>query len=186
MARRHVAVLGGIVAAVAVAAVLYYFLRVQEPGEEAEVEAVRRRVTEGIQTKSVILFFAAEDGEHLVTETREIVAGGGVEAEIKRVVEALARGPIRRGVPTLPPETTVESVFVDGGGSAYVNFGRELRAFHWGGTSGERLTIRSLVRTLGANFPAVSAVRLLEEGHPLESLAGHVDLSRPLWVDDWR
>lgn len=160
----------------------------RERGRQPEMveERVGGRVSEGVETKSMALFFAAADGESWIRETREIIAGGGVGAEARRVVEALARGPLLDGVPTLPPETTVENAFLDSEGRLYLNLGRELRAFHGGGTTGERLTIRSIVLTLGANFPDVTSVRFLEEGHPLETLAGHLDLSHPLWVDDWR
>jgi len=174
----------GIVVVAALAA--YYLALVREPPGVVEERPALGRIPEGVRTKSAVLYFAHPDGEHLVREVREIVAGGGVGAEARRVVEALVRGPLGEGGPTFPPETTVESMFLDAEGCLYVNVGRELRAYHWGGTSGEILTVRSLVRTLAANFPEVRCVWLLEEGHPLETLGGHLDLGRALWVDDWR
>jgi len=149
-------------------------------------EPASGRMAEGVETRSVNLFFGNADGDGLIRETREIIAGGGVGNEVKRVVEALARGPLLEGIPTLPPETRLESAFLDSEGRLYLNFGRELRAFHGGGAAGEHQTIRSVILTLAANFPNVLSVEFLEEGRPFESLGGHLDVSRPLWVDDWR
>ncbi|MCK4546300.1 MAG: GerMN domain-containing protein [Candidatus Eisenbacteria sp.] len=149
-------------------------------------EPVAGRVSEGVETRSVILFFAAGNSDGLVREFREIIAGGGVAAEAKRTVIALARGPLANGAPAIPRETTVEGVFLDSEGCLYLDLGRELRAFHWGGVSGEWMTISSILRTLGASFPEIRSVRFLEEGHPMETLTGHLDLTRRLWVDDWR
>ena len=52
-----------------------------------------------------------------------------------------------------------------------------------GGSLSELLTVYSVVNSLVVNFPAVSRVQILVEDHMVTSLAGHVDLSRPLPAD---
>ena len=42
------------------------------------------------------------------------------------------------------------------------------------------LTVYTLVDALTANLPAVTAVQMLVDGKEVETLAGHVDLRRPL------
>ena len=41
-------------------------------------------------------------------------------------------------------------------------------------------TVYSLVNTLTDNLPAISAVQILVDGREVDTLAGHVDLRRPL------
>ena len=42
------------------------------------------------------------------------------------------------------------------------------------------LTVYTLVGALTVNLPAVTTVQLLVDGKEVETLAGHVDLRRPL------
>jgi hypothetical protein len=53
----------------------------------------------------------------------------------------------------------------------------------------ELLTIYTIVHALTFNLPAVTAVQLLVDGKEVDTLAGHVDLRRPLprnlaWLDE--
>ena len=51
------------------------------------------------------------------------------------------------------------------------------------GSSEELAAVQSLVLTVTKNLPAVTRVILLVGGEPVETLAGHVDLTRPLAPD---
>ena len=64
-------------------------------------------------------------------------------------------------------------------GLARVNLSSEFRDNHWGGSSGEILTVYSLVNTL-TQFSTVENVEILVEGEKIETLAGHMDLSAPV------
>ena len=66
------------------------------------------------------------------------------------------------------------------GGAAYVDFTAALRANHPGGSLNEILTVYAIVSSLTANLPAITAVQILIDGHEADTLAGHVDLRRPL------
>jgi hypothetical protein len=44
----------------------------------------------------------------------------------------------------------------------------------------ELLTVYTLVDAITMNLPAVTAVQLLVNGQEVETLAGHIDLRRPL------
>jgi spore germination protein GerM len=71
-------------------------------------------------------------------------------------------------------------VFVTDQGDAYVDLSREITANHPGGTLSEILTVYAVVNSLTANLPAIRSVQLLVEGKEVATLAGHVDLRRPL------
>ena len=72
------------------------------------------------------------------------------------------------------------------GGEAYVDLSRELTAAHPGGSLNELLTIYTLVDALTVNLPAISSVQLLVDGKEVDTIAGHVDVRRPLLKNlDW-
>src|SRR5947209_5168592 len=54
---------------------------------------------------------------------------------------------------------------------------------HPGGSSSELLTVYSIVNALTSNLPTITRVQILVDGKEVDSLAGHVDLRRPLEAD---
>ena len=80
----------------------------------------------------------------------------------------------------IPAGTTLRALFITEGGEAYVDLSRELAAAHPGGSMNELLTVYTIVNALTVNLPAVTSVQLLVDGKEVETLAGHVDLRRPL------
>ena len=65
-------------------------------------------------------------------------------------------------------------------GRAYVDLSHEVMAAHTGGASNELLTVYTIVDALTSNLPAISMVQILVDGKQVETLAGHVDLRRPI------
>jgi hypothetical protein len=157
------------------------------PGDEAAGEERREGGEDGPagqveRTINVKLFFQALDRPGLVMEERTVPFSSDLAAQIKTVVGELIQGS-RSGLgPTLPPETRVLEVFVSARGIAYVDLSKE-SAQITGGSSDELLSVYSVVNSLTVNFPAVKRVQILVEDRPAETLAGHVDLSRPLSPD---
>ena len=52
-----------------------------------------------------------------------------------------------------------------------------------GGSTGEILTIYSIVDTLTLNFPEIKDVQILVEGRKKDTIAGHIDITTPLAPD---
>jgi spore germination protein GerM len=98
-------------------------------------------------------------------------------------VEELAKGSRIGLVATLPPETKVLEVFVTARGVAYVDLSKDARDGLTGGSDAEMRTVYSVVDSLTASFPSIARVQLLIENEAVSTLAGHVDLSRPLPPD---
>lgn len=141
----------------------------------------------GPGVQSVVLAFGDRDALSVVDERREVSVPEDKAGRAKRILEELIRGPEGRdAVGTMPRGTVVRSVVFDDAGGVFVDFSRELVANHPGGSAGELFTIRSIVRTLSLNFPDVETVRILVEGKEIETIAGHIDASAPLSVDQYR
>jgi spore germination protein GerM len=145
------------------------------PPEEAAGE-VERKI-------NVKLFFQAADRPGLVIEERPVTFSTDLSRQLRGVVEELVHGSKIGLGPTLAPDTKVLDVFVTARGIAYVDLSKEVVAGHPGGSEAERMTIYSVVNSLSTSFPAVKRVQILVEDKPAETLAGHIDLTRPLPPD---
>jgi len=146
-------------------------------GAEASPRAEAQR------TISVKLFFESPDAPGLRSEDRTIPFSSDLAGQIHTVVEELVKGPKTELAPTLPPDTKVLEVFVTGRGVAYVDLSKQGFETLEGGSDSELRTVYSVVNSITTNFPSITRVQILLDDHPAETLAGHVDLSRPLPAD---
>lgn len=133
----------------------------------------------------ITLFFADDTASYLLPEKRHLTEGSDVTKESLAIgiIEALIAGPSSESglLVTVPPEAVVHDVTIEGD-LLQANFGEELRRFHWGGSTGEILTVYSIVHSL-AELPGVERVWILLEGAVAETLSGHLDISRPIGPD---
>jgi len=132
---------------------------------------------------SVRLYFEAPERAGLLPEERSVPFSDDLARQLRMVVEELVRGSTTGLLPTLPAGTKVLEVFVTARGIAYLDLSKEVAQLAGGGSKGELLTVYSIVNSLTTNFPAVKRVQILVEDKPVTTLAGHVDLSRPLLPD---
>ena len=130
--------------------------------------------------QTVILYFANERADLLVREERLIVPAG--REKTVAALDELIKGPAYPAhIRTIPPDVQVLGVEIVNG-IADANFSEELRSSHWGGSTGEFFTVYSIVHTL-AEFPGVEWVQIRIEGEIVETLAGHLELGKPLSPD---
>jgi len=134
-------------------------------------------------TKTVTLFFSAEDDDLLHKETREILAGPTEADEAERALAELVRGSEEGLLSPLPPQTRVRQVFIAKDGLATVDLSRDIaEGFSYGSTS-ELAAVYAVVDTLVYNFRSVKKVVLTIEGAERETLGGHIDLTRAFLPD---
>jgi hypothetical protein len=126
------------------------------------------------------LFYVSEDGLRLVAIEREVPFGEGTVEQARRVVQAELDAPPPPLVSPIPAGTTLRGLYLSGTGEAYVDLSREVSAAHPGGSLAETLTVYALVNAVTANLPAVTSVQILVDGREVDTLAGHVDLRRPI------
>jgi spore germination protein GerM len=77
----------------------------------------------------------------------------------------------------LAPTADIRSIYLVAPGVAVIDLNTAFADQHRSGILDEQLTVNSLVETLAANVPGVTRVRILVEGNPRETLAGHADLT---------
>ena len=126
------------------------------------------------------LFYVTDDGTQLTSVERDVTYGEGSMEQAKAIINAQIAPATEPLVSPVPAGTTLRALFVTPKGEAYVDLSRELAEAHPGGSLNELLTVYALVDALTVNLPAISAVQVLIDGREVETLAGHVDLRRPL------
>lgn len=129
---------------------------------------------------NVKLYFSTAGSEILQTEERSIPYHETLHAQAKEVLAALIAGPKGELVPSIPEGVRILDVMVSKDGIAYVDLSGEIVSNHQGGTAGEIATVYSIVNTLAINLPQIHGVQILVDDRPVETLKGHLDLSRPL------
>lgn len=137
--------------------------------------------TPAVPRINATLFFGSEDGRHLVPVEREIPLAEGTMAQARAVVEAqlaaVAPAPL---VSTIPSGTELRGLYVSDKNEAFVDLDAAVRAQHPGGSMNELFTVYTIVNAITTNLPGVQSVQLLIDGREVDTLAGHVDLRRPL------
>jgi hypothetical protein len=127
------------------------------------------------------LFYVSEDGTRLTGVEREVLYGEGAAAQAQLLINAQLAPVAAPLVSAVPPGTTLRAIYLNAArGEAYVDLSREAVTAHTGGSLDELLTIYTIVNTLTSNLPAVTSVQVLVDGKEIDTLAGHVDLRRPL------
>jgi germination protein M len=145
-----------------------------------EVEEIEKEPVAEVEEAEVTLYFSDESAQYLVPEPRKIAL---TDYPAKLAIEELIKGPENNNLyPTIPQTTKVNGLYVSDR-IAYIDFSSEIIEDHPGGSTGELLTVYSVVMTL-TSFPDIDKVQLLVDGNSGETLVGHVDTTIPLERDD--
>jgi germination protein M len=139
---------------------------------QPEISAEPKEIKE-----SVTLYFGDQDAMYLIPEKREVVLGNKKPEEA--VIAELIAGPSKSDLfQTVPKESKLISIEVLDG-VAYANFNQDFQAKHWGGSTGEIMTLYSITNSL-AELPEIEQVQFLLEGKKVESILGHAITSEPM------
>jgi len=151
-----------------------------DPAPAARVTTPAGTPAAGPKIKAT-LFVASEDGQRLVGVPQEVALAEGTVAQARVLVEALlAQTPAAPLSSIIPPGTTLRGVYASARGELFVDLDATFRDRHPGGSMQELLTVYGLINTLLVNLPTATEVQILIDGQEADTLAGHVDLRRPL------
>jgi spore germination protein GerM len=150
------------------------------PAEQAES-------WEGYGSQTVLLFFAEGGVEPRWREELRVVQLEDDPVDrIARALQELLRGPERGLGRAFPPGMELQHVFLEEReGLLTLDFSPvSANILTRAGSQEERIALSALRRCLRANFPAVRRLRILVGGETVESLGGHLNISRPLILED--
>jgi len=131
------------------------------------------------------LFFSSPDGSSLMPLRRDVpLAQNIVEQGRQIVIAQLTASAPSPFVGVIPEGTTLRAFYVTERGDAFVDLSPEIVTGHPGGSLNELLTVYAIVNAVTANLPAAKRVQILVDGKEVDTIAGHVDLRRPLVQDE--
>jgi len=152
-------------------------LRAENQQLKLKITELQRQLEESRDQKEIITIYRFKSTPTdfwLVPELKKIPRQPDM---LKAALRELVKDP---DLP-IPKETKIIDVKVENF-VAYPNFSREITKLSVG-SKGEALLVAAIANTL-IKFPGVERVQILVEGKKVESLAGHVDISRPLGRND--
>jgi spore germination protein GerM len=161
--------------------------RVTEPAEvtpaDPRVVVEASEPPPGVPRITATLFYSSADGEALVPVQREVALADGMVPQAREILAAQLQGAPAPYMSVIPEGTALRAFYTTDRGDAFVDLSPEISMRHPGGSSSELLTVYAIVNAVTANLPAVQRVQILIDGREVDTLAGHVDLRRPLERD---
>ncbi len=132
---------------------------------------------------SATLFYATPDGDGLIPVRREVPLAQGIEAQGRQILASQLTAPPDSYVSAIPAGTMLRAFYVTERGDAFVDLSREVTTAHPGGSLTELLTVQAIVSAVVANLPAVQRVQIMVVGTEVDTIAGPIDVRRPLTRD---
>ena len=137
----------------------------------------------GVPRITATLYYATTDGQALVAVKREVPLAEGVVPQGREILAAQLQPAPEGYVSVVPMGTMLRAFYVTERGDAFVDLSPEIATNHPGGSFTELLTVYAIVNAITANLPTLQRVQILIDGKEADTLAGHVDLRRPLVQD---
>jgi hypothetical protein len=129
------------------------------------------------------LYYGSSDGRALVPVRRDVPLATGVVEQGRQILTVQLQDAPRPYVQVIPRGTKLRAFYVTDRGDAFVDLSGEVASAHPGGSLTELLTVYAIVNAVTSNLPAIQRVQLLVEGKEVDTIAGHVDMRRPLERD---
>ena len=151
-----------------------------QPDAEAPAPAPEAASAAGVAHITATLFYGSADGQALVAVRREVPLADGVVPQGRAILMAQLQPAPEPHVSVIPDGTALRAFYITDRGDGFVDLSGEASSRHAGGSSTELLTVYAIVHAVTANLPSIRRVQILIDGREADTLAGHVDLRRPL------
>jgi len=129
------------------------------------------------------LYYGTPDGQALAAVKREVPLGDGPREQGRQILQSELEDAPAPYLSLIPRGTTLRAFYITDRGDAFVDLSAEASTQHPGGSTHELLTVYAIVNAVTANLPAVQRVQILIDGKEVDTIAGHVDVRRPLVRD---
>jgi len=129
-------------------------------------------------TEQVTLYVAYDDPGVLLPQAASIPLPEGRQQRAQELLRALLGQYLQDSSShPMPAGAEVRNVYLVDPGLAVIDVNSAFVNGHRSGILVEELTVASMIRTLSANIPGITRVKILVDGQEHDTLAGHVDLS---------
>jgi Sporulation and spore germination len=186
--------IGALVVAVIIAGVYFSTLRKHlrqaTPVAPQSEEQARRELTQtapatsnGPLTKTRMFWSSGAGDGSLMAVTVDLPLPKDPTLRAKQVLNTLLAGPVDAELRTLPPDAVLLAFYMLQDGTAITDFSEALATATPSGIESEQMAIDSITKTLEANVPQVRWLKILIHGQEVDTLAGHLDLTRTFLVN---
>lgn len=159
---------------------VYSALRKEAPQKSTGSPAISKQGSQPQNASVAHLYFGDKDNLFLISEERIVRHSEDPTHFSRKIIEALIKGPTQGLARTIPIDTTLRALYITAEGVCYVDLSAAVRENYPGGAETELLTIYSIVNSLILNIPEIQAVKILIEGQESMTLAGHIDIQKPV------
>lgn len=153
-------------------------------------EQARRELTQtppasstGPLTKARLFWSSGAGDGSLMPVTVEMPLSKDPTLRAKQVLNTLLAGPVSPELRTLPPDAVLLALYMLPDGTAIADFSEALATATPSGIESEQMAVDSISKTLEANVPQVRWLKILIHGQEVDTLAGHLDLTRTFLVN---
>jgi hypothetical protein len=155
--------------------------RLERSDERARREVIKPVIASsgGNQVKATVFWASLEDPRRLAAVEVDLPAASDSAERARLALETLIASPPDPVQRTLPADTVLLALYLLNDGTAVADFSDALSGETPSGIASEQLTVDSIARTLHASLPAARRLHILIQGQEADTLAGHLDLSRP-------
>jgi hypothetical protein len=157
--------------------------------QQQSEEQARRELTQSLAASpgeplaKAKLFWSsgAEDGS-LTPVTVDLPLSKDPVLRGKQVLNTLLAGPVDAELRTVPPDAVLLEFYLLPDGTAIADFSEAMATSIPSGIASEQMAVDSIAKTLEANVPQVRWLKILIHGQEVDTLAGHLDLTRTFLV----
>jgi hypothetical protein len=153
-------------------------------------EQARRELTQPSQTspngpvtKAKLFWSAGARDGSLMPVNVDLPLAMEPASRAKQVLNSLLAGPIDAELRTLPPDAVLLAFYMLPDGTAIADFSEAMTTSTPSGIQSEQMAVDSVTKTLEANVPQVRWLKILIHGQEVDTLAGHLDLTRTFLVN---
>ena len=134
-----------------------------------------------VEKTRITLFFVSKEDGALRPEERDVEKPSDAVGFAREILREEVAGPKDPALlPALPAGLTLRNAFVPGGGRVIVDLNVDPAWARAAGSGEELACVGAVVNSLLQNLAQTDRVQILVNGSSVETLAGHVDLTRPL------
>jgi Sporulation and spore germination len=185
----------GLLAIAVMIAGIYFTTLKKHLGQATQVplvseEQARRELTQatpassgGPLTKAKLFWSSGAGDGSLMPVTVELPLSNDPTLRAKQVLNTLLAGPVDAELRTLPPDAVLLALYMLPDGTAIADFSEALATATPSGIESEQMAVDSISKTLETNVAQVRWLKILIHGQEVDTLAGHLDLTRTFLVN---
>lgn len=156
---------------------------VSEEQARRELAPATNTNSTGPVTKAKLFWSAGARDGSLMSVNVELPLAMDPMSRGKQVLNTLLAGPIDVELRTLPPDAVLLAFYMLPDGTAIADFSEAMTTSTPSGIQSEQMAVDSIAKTLEANVPQVRWLKILIHGQEVDTLAGHLDLTRTFLVN---